>query len=134
LARTRWPTTHLGAIAVGYGSLWAAADDSLTRIDPRTSQVVASTRIPRGAAVAIGAGEVWVLSYPRSSTPTVFDPVKHTAALWEVDPKTNRVVGKPIRLDALQPIAVTTTHSNVWVADYSSATVTRLRLLAGTAG
>ena len=121
-----------GAIAVGYGSLWAASNGFLTRVDPRTGQVVASARIPRGVAVAIGAGEVWVLAYPRSSSPTLFYPIKHTAALWEVDPKSNRIIGKPIRLDALQPIAVTATQRNVWVADYNRGTVTRLRLVADT--
>jgi hypothetical protein len=46
-----------------------------------------------------------------------------------VDPKSSRIIGKPMRLDALQPIAVTATKRNVWVADYSRATVTRLRLV-----
>lgn len=119
-----------GAIAVGHDSLWAATDDVLMRVDPGTGQVVASLPIPRGVAVAIGAHEIWVLAYPRSSSPTVFDPIKHTAALWEVNPKTDRIIGKPIRLDALQPIAVTAIQRNVWVADYDSATVTQLRLVA----
>jgi hypothetical protein len=47
-----------------------------------------------------------------------------TAAIWEVDPKSSRIIGKPIRLDALQPIAVIATRRNVWVADYNSATTT----------
>jgi streptogramin lyase len=120
-----------GAIAVGYGSLWTAgddSDDSLTRIDPRTSEEVASIGIHRAVAVATGAGEVWILASPRSSSPIVFDPVKHTSALWEVDPKSNRIVGQPIRLDAPQPIAIAVTHRNLWVADYNSATVTRIHL------
>jgi streptogramin lyase len=119
----------VGVTAVGYGSLWAASDDSLTRFEAKTGQVVASVRIPRGVAVAIGAGEVWDLAYPRSSSPTVFDPIKHTAALWEVDPRNNQIIGTPIRLDALQPIAITATDTNVWVADYKSGTITRLRLV-----
>lgn len=119
----------VGVTVVGYDSLWAASDDSLTRLQPKPGQVVASVRIPRGVAVAIGAGAVWVLAYPRSGSPTVFDPIKDTAALWEVDPSSNQIVGKPLRLDALQPIAITATDRNVWVADYNSGTVTRLRLV-----
>lgn len=119
----------VGVTAVGYDSLWAVSDDSLTRLQPTSGQVIASVRIPRGVAVAIGAGAVWVLVYSRSSSPTVFDPIKHTAALWEVDPSSDHIVGKPIRLDALQPIAITATDRNVWVADYNSGTVTRLRLV-----
>jgi streptogramin lyase len=118
----------VGAIAIGYGSLWTAANDSLTRIDPRTGQVQAGVHIPRAQEIAIGAGEVWVLAAPRSSSPTLFYPIKHTAALWEVSPGSNRIIAKPVRLASQQPVAVTASHENVWVADYSSATVTRFRL------
>jgi streptogramin lyase len=123
----------VGAIAIGYGSLWTAANDSLTRIDPRTSEVQASVRIPRAQEIAIGTGAVWVLAAPRSSSPTLFYPIKHTAALWEVDPGNNRMIAQPIRLAAQQPIAVTVSHNSVWVADYSSATVTRFRCPIATA-
>jgi len=118
----------VGAIAVGDGSLWAASGDSLVRLDRTTDRVLASVRIPRAQGIAIGAGEVWVLTAPRSSSPTLFYPIKHTAALWEVDPTSNRIIGKPVSLGALQPIAVAASQENVWVADYSGATVTRLRL------
>ena len=43
----------VGWIAIGYGSLWTVADDFLTRIDPRTSQVQARIRIPRVQDIAI---------------------------------------------------------------------------------
>ncbi|MBI3647788.1 MAG: hypothetical protein HY240_03395 [Actinobacteria bacterium] len=119
----------VGALAVGYGSLWTASDDSLTRFDPETGRSVASIQIPRAEGVAVGAGEVWVLASPRSSSPTLFYPIKHTATLWEVDPNTNRIVGRPIRLDALQPIAITAGDGGVWIADYDSGTVTRFDLV-----
>ncbi len=118
----------VGAIAVGYGSLWTVADDSLTRIDPRTSQVKATIRIPRAELITIGAGEIWVLAAPRSRSPSLFYPLKHTAALWEVDPKSNRTIGKPIRLKSGE-IATTADKHNVWVADYDSETVTRFDLV-----
>lgn len=115
-----------GSIAVGYGSLWSAANGSLTRLDPSTAKVIAAVHAPRVVALALGAGEVWALAYPKSSSPNTFDPIKHTAAVWEVDPSSNRVVGKPIRLSALQPIAITAGHTNAWIANYDSQTVTRL--------
>ena len=115
----------VGAIAIGYGSQWTAANDSLTRIDPRTSHVDARLRIPRAQALAVGGGQVWVLAAPRSSSPTLFYPVEHTAALWEVDPGSDRIVARPVRLDGAQPIAVTAGAKSVWVADYGSDTVTR---------
>jgi streptogramin lyase len=115
----------VGAIAIGHGSLWTAANDFLTRIDPRTGQVEASLRIPRAEYIAIGGDEVWVLAAPRSSSPTLFYAIKHTAALWEVDPNKNRIIAKPIRLNG--QTAVTASDKSVWVAAYSSATVTRFR-------
>jgi hypothetical protein len=116
----------VGAIAVGYGSLWSALNGYLTRLDPRTGQVVARVRIPRAQNIAIGGGEVWVLAAPRSRSPTLFDPIKHTAALWAVDPKSNRIIAKPIRLN--DQTAITANHKSVWVAGYD-ATVTRFRLV-----
>jgi virginiamycin B lyase len=115
----------VGVVAVGYGSLWAASNDSVTRFDPQTGQILATVNVPRAQAVAIGAGEVWVLASPRSSSPTLFYPIKHTAALWEVDPRTNRITGKASRLDAIQPIAITASSESVWIADYNSGTITR---------
>src|SRR6266511_2182567 len=118
----------VGAVAVGYGSLWAASDDSLTRFDPETGRIVATVPVPRAQGIAIGAGELLVLASPRSSSPTLFYPIKHTTALWEVDPDTNRIVGKGSRLDALQPIAIAANSESVWIADYDGGTITRFRL------
>ncbi len=58
---------------------------------------------------------MWVLAAARSSSPTLFYAIRHTAALWELDPATNRIVGKPVRLNG--PIALTADGTNVWVAD-----------------
>jgi streptogramin lyase len=118
-----------GAIAVGYGSLWSLANGTLTRLGPGSGHAIASIAVPRGVAIALGQREVWVVSYPRSSSATLFEPIRHTADLREIDPHNNRIIGKPIQLNALQPIAITTTHNNLWVANFSS-TITRFRLLA----
>jgi hypothetical protein len=86
--------------------------------------------------IAIGAGEVWVLGYPRSSSPTLFEPIKHTAALWEVDPRTNRITGKAPRFDAEEPIAITADSQDVWIANYYGdhtatwSSITRFRLVS----
>jgi YVTN family beta-propeller protein len=121
----------VGAIATGDGSLWTAANDSLTRIDPRTDQVLATVHIPRAISVAIGDGSVWVLTQPKSRSPKLFYPIKHTAALWEVDPATDRALGKVLRLNAIGPAAITATHRSLqlWIADYQSNSVTRFRLI-----
>jgi streptogramin lyase len=123
-------TRFSGLIAAGYGSLWAALDSdvgSVVRVDPQTGEPIAVLRVPRAEAVAVGAGGVWVLAGPRSSSPTLFYPIKHTAGLWQIDPSTNRVVGPPVLFDALQPIPISAAAGDgaVWVADYDSRTVTR---------
>jgi streptogramin lyase len=115
--------------AAGFGSLWGTSDDSVVRADPRSGRPIATVRVPRASAVAVGQGRVWVLASPRSSSPTLFYPVKHTAALWEIDPMNNRIVGRPLRLDALQPIALAVGGRAVWVADYDSGTITRFDLV-----
>ena len=51
---------------------------------------------------------------------TLFYPVKNTAALWQIDPMNNRIVGRPLRLGALQPLALAVGGGAVWVADYDS--------------
>ncbi len=70
-----------------------------------------------------------MLASPKSSSPTLFYPVKNTAALWEIDPMNNRIVGRPLRLGALQPLALAVGGGAVWVADYDSGSVTRFDLV-----
>lgn len=118
-----------GALAAGFGSLWAASDDSVVRSDPKTGRPTATVRVPRAQAVAVGQGRVWALASAKSSSPALFYPVKNTAALWEIDPMNNRIVGRPLRLDALQPIALAVGGRAVWVADYDSGTITRFDLV-----
>jgi hypothetical protein len=120
-----------GHVAAGYGSLWATSDDSVVRADPKTGLPTATVRVPRAQTVAVGQGGVWVLASAKSSSPTLFYPVKNTAALWEVDPMNNRIVGRPLRLAALQPLALAVGGGAVWVADYNSGSVTRFDLVRG---
>jgi hypothetical protein len=118
-----------GGLVAGYGSLWEAANDSLTRFDPRTGRVLASLHIFRAQATAIGAGAVWVLVAPRASAPdpTISRSITHSAALVEVGPRDNRIVGAPVPLDAVSPSAITSTAHAIWVAD-NGQRVTRIPL------
>lgn len=119
-----------GDLAVAYGSLWAASEDQVVRADPETGQPIETFHIPRAVAVATSEGQVWVLAMPESSSPTFFNPIKGTAALWQIDPADNRIVGEPVRIDDLQPIAFAAGEGAVWVADYDGGTVTRFNLQA----
>jgi hypothetical protein len=100
-------------MAFGAGSLWVAAGDHVSRIDPAGNRVVAT--IPVGASgsgpagmgpsgVAFGAGAVWA-------------PVAVPGALWRIDPARDRVaakisLGRPLR----ESISVSATRGAVWVA------------------
>jgi streptogramin lyase len=122
-------TSFTGRLAAGYGSLWSASDDSLIRVDPESGETTATIRVPRAWAVAAGEGQVWVLALPESSSPTLFYPIEGTAALWEIDPSTNGIIGEPVQLDALQPLALALGSQAAWVADYDGGTVTRFDLV-----
>lgn len=73
------------APTAGFGSLWLPAGTTLQRLDPRTLATVAEIPIP-ASGVAVGSGAVWVLNSG--------DGTRGTVA--KVDPRTNRVVGRPI--------------------------------------
>jgi streptogramin lyase len=121
--------TGPGAIGVSHDSLWSTANGSLTRVDPSSGQTRSRVPLPRGVAIVFAHGRGWVLSYPRSSSTTVFDPIPGTAVLWQIDPNTGRVLGGPLRLHAAQPIALTVARQSLWIADYAKGALTRFRLL-----
>ena len=77
------------AIARGSGAVWVVADPGVHRLDPDKRKVVARIRVD-GTFLATSAGAVWVLD--------MGDGV--VGWLRRVDPGTNQVVGRAIRLSA----------------------------------
>jgi sugar lactone lactonase YvrE len=106
----------------------ASANAALVRYDPATGQVLARIAVPRVVAVAFGDGRVWAISYPRSSSASTFTPIKGTAALWQIDPLTNRIIGTPIHLQLTQPDAIAVSAGQLWIADYQSGTAIHFQL------
>lgn len=104
------------AIASGFGSIWATgADETLSRIDPKTLDIVPFPLGITGSALAIGADAVWVASYD-------------DGALLRFDPKTNSIA-KVIRdQGSLQWIAAAS--GAVWAVNRSGHEL--LRFDAGT--
>ncbi|MGH2908547.1 MAG: hypothetical protein ACRDK8_04540 [Solirubrobacteraceae bacterium] len=51
-----------------------------------------------------------------------------TAALWQIDPGTNRVIAPPVDLGALQPVSTAASRGQLWIADYHSDTTIHFRL------
>ncbi len=115
-------------MGAGFGSIWAAPGDYVGRIDLGNGRIVARWHVARASGLAFGAGDVWVLTDPRSSSPTVFDPITRTAAVWEVDTANNRIAPKPFGLAVLEPVAIGASTTNVCVGEYATATVTSIRL------
>ena len=69
------------AIAVGPAGVWAVGNHTLRRIDPRSGRVAATTEFRQHLAdVAVTSRSVWVAE-------------EHTGRLFEIEPRTRRVVG-----------------------------------------
>lgn len=123
-----------GTPAVGFGSVWIQTGNALSenaalvRYDPATERVLARIQVPRVVAAAFGDGRVWAISYPRSGSANTFTPVKGTAVLWQIDPRTNRIIGAPIHLQLTQPDAIAVSAGQLWIADYQSGTTLHFQL------
>jgi DNA-binding beta-propeller fold protein YncE len=113
--------------AFGTGSLWGVGNDAVMRVDPESGEITATIRVPRAVAVSVDGSTVWVLVEARSSDPVLFEPIPGTAAVARIDPATNEVIGEPLRLAGLQLIALSGDADDVWVADYDSGTLTKIR-------
>jgi YVTN family beta-propeller protein len=89
-------------------------DDLVSRVDPRTGNVVqiAVGRSPQG----IAAGREGVFVANRTSN-----------SVTRIDPRTSRPVGEPVPV-ALNPYAVAIGDGSVWVACTSENAVVRIRL------
>lgn len=113
---TRQVTTEpfSGAPSAGFGSLWLRADDTITRSDPSTGRTIARLHIPGVIAVAFGDGRVWAVSGAANSS----QQSGSTATLTQIDPRTNRIVGPPTRLQISQPVGIAVSGHDLWIADY----------------
>jgi len=133
---TRRATTEpfSGMPATAFGSLWVQANDAsndaaIVRVNPATGQTIARIDVPRVIGIASGGGRVWAISYPRSRSASTFLPIKGTAALWQIDPRTNRIIGKPIHLPLTQPVSIVVSDGQLWIADYQSGKVIHFQLI-----
>ena len=102
-------------VAVGAGSVWVTpngADGRLIRINPRTGRIsarISARPIYFGSVLASGAGFVW--------TGNDDERYQGGSTVSKLNPRTNRVVGRPLVLGSPQSIAFG--HGALWVADHA---------------
>jgi streptogramin lyase len=104
-----------GSVQTAFGSVWVTNGpaQTVTRLDPRTNEVIVVIPTPDPASVVgIGADAVWVTSFPGNS-------------LTRIDPRNNRVT-RTISLapGGAGPIGVTVVDGFVWVANHNGEPTT----------
>lgn len=114
--RTRHVTTEpfSGAPSAGFGSLWVRDAAGITRYDPSTGRPIARIQVPRAVGIAFGDGRVWAVS----QSPNPAHPDSGTATLTQIDPRSNRIVGRRRDLQAPYPVAIALSGHDLWIADY----------------
>jgi YVTN family beta-propeller protein len=147
------------SVAVGDGAVWVGSGQrKLFRIDPATSDVVASVRVGQTPAdVAVGEGAVWVarlggrtlriepgtnaitgtvaaVSSPLSiaagaGSVWVGEPAGAAGTVWRIDPATVSVAGTTAVRGA--PVGVVVGAGAVWVAGGSGGTLVKIDPASG---
>jgi YVTN family beta-propeller protein len=118
------------AIAVGDGALWVARvapgdlgtphKDAVTRIDLGTGRTVATITVGRAPLdLAVTPGGIWVTNSGAGGD-----------SLARINPKTNRVAGRPVRTGA-SPQSLAVGGGSLWVANHDAGTVTRIDPASG---
>jgi YVTN family beta-propeller protein len=118
------------AIAVGDRALWVATvapgdlgtphKDAVTRIDLATGRPVATVTVGRAPLdLAVTPGAVWV---PNSGG--------GGDSVTRIDPRTNRLAGRPVRTGA-SPQSLAVGGGSLWVANHDAQTVTRIDQASG---
>jgi YVTN family beta-propeller protein len=99
------------------GSLWVVTFDGITRIDPRNLERITFLHVGHWPVDALPADKLlWV---------TDALAFQSRGSLVSVDPRSNRLVGRPIPLGR-QPGALAAASGSVWVADELGGTVSRI--------
>ncbi|MEW6060055.1 MAG: hypothetical protein AB1551_07965 [Actinomycetota bacterium] len=108
-------TQHMAsAMAAGEGSLWVAigGEGTLLRIDPATDRI--SATISSGAEnlldVVVAHGAVWAVGLQTIDG-------NSRERLWEIDPRTNRVVGRAVTIPVSGHAGVVAAAGSLWVGD-----------------
>ncbi len=117
-----------GDLAHGEGALWVTAvqdgdlgapsdNDGVSRIDPRTGEIVATIKLPRGPmSVVATPGSIWVVQFGLDGD-----------TVTRIDSRTNQIAGKPMQTGRA-PLHLAVGEGSVWVANHDAHTITRIDL------
>jgi DNA-binding beta-propeller fold protein YncE len=138
------PGKGIEAVAAGEEGIWVAGGGecpgSVWRIDPKTNRVVAAIAVDNPHDLAVGDGAVWVLGRVCAATPARPDGVSSGAALYRIDPASNKLAAT-IRLDPppgvlaadASPFGVAFGEGGVWASvSYDPRTGEVIRIDPGT--
>lgn len=105
------------ALTILAGSVWVATYSGIARIDPRSGKRIAYLNVGRfPKAIAAAGALLWI---------TDAIPFNKNGSIVSVDPRSNRLVGRPIPLGR-SPGALAAAAGSLWVADELDGTVTRV--------
>jgi YVTN family beta-propeller protein len=103
------------ALAIGYGTVWAAGlDGTVTRIDALTNQVSRTISVMPSSGlngIAAGAGAVWVSSGEQGT-------------VYRIDPNTNQVIAT-IQVEPWSS-QIATTQEDIWVTNPIAPILTKI--------
>jgi hypothetical protein len=127
-----------GEPMVAFGHVWVLGREDgrgtreLYRYVPGTpGDYFPGASFPRGSALAFGAGDVWVLSQPRSRGRNNAHAIRGTASVTPVSPRPYRYglpVGRTTGLDDLDPFAIAIAGRDLWIADYAGGDLLHFRI------
>jgi hypothetical protein len=111
-------------LTYGAGSIWTTGSDQVIRIDPSTARVVDRIPLARAGGVSFCRDTLWVMVLPRTPSQTVFEPARgHPGSVVRIDPRTDRLFGKSLKVPGVQPIGIAGLANSGWSADYTDGVV-----------
>ena len=110
-----------GAVSFGAGSLWVArqTDGRVLKLAPETGRFETIDVGARAVSVAVRAPLAWVTASRRTGAG------RFEGRVVRIDTRTGRLVGQSLPLGAF-PGELAVTPRDVWIADATDATVTRV--------
>lgn len=112
-------------IVAGEDGVWVSGDTEVTRLDPKTGQVIVSLRDQFGDGdpfrMAEGAGSIWIVNLVDAAW---------GSHVYRIDPRANRFSGEPMTVGR-EAVGITFGAGSLWSADHDSSTVSRVSPTTG---